>query len=167
MSTTTQYHSIQGISAALTLLAMLALPYNAAAGPPLHLPHLADESGKKGTLWDVDVFHDPYVTQHYLVSAQVCFQYAGQYTNPEPPVPPVSTQDKYNWCLFGMKGVATKEGDQIFMHNDRGGRAANDAVQWELSSPDEGAGHWRYWANDLIFDLNVTFTRTLESCSCR
>ena len=165
----TLLYNMLKISIALGLIC--ALPIVNAT--PMHSPVLtADNAGKKGSLWAVEVFHDPHTTQSYLVPLQVCFQYIEDKINPFNTAPPmVSTQDKYNWCSsYGWDGFATKEGDQIFM-NSSAKSSFLSGVQWELSSKDEGAGHWRVWKNDpinnTIFDLNAVFTRTTETCSCK
>jgi len=150
-----------------TLILVLVFPL-AIAAPPMYSPVLtADTAGKKGMVWEAKVYHDPHTTQHFLVPLKICFQYTGDQVNPFDTPPIVSTQDKYTWCnkQFGWKGVASKEGDQIFMNSNIKSSYIS-SVQWEISSKNEGAGHWRAWNNNQLFDLNVVFTRTSETCSC-
>ncbi len=139
------------------------------AAPPLppHPPYLDSNITdiREGELWKMEVFIDSQLPHPFLGQLEtICFVYDGLYSPPDP------SQDKYKWCdvaspSFGWAGVATKEGDQVFMHNDQG--KFYNGAQWELTSKDEGAGHWRLWENNFFFDLNVIFTRIGKPCRCQ
>lgn len=165
------------ISGSLVLgtLGILIFSPTASAVPPYFpmlessqypLPANPSDIDKWGEWWQVDVFRDPSSDHSFLTSLKVCFQYKTE----------VMMQDEYIWCAptYNWRGIARKEGDQVFMHNSiiKNLYSQHNYAHWEVVSKDEedrdeGAGHWRFWMPSLtMFDLNARFSRLGDKCTC-
>ena len=152
------------LSQASLLLAISFISHSALANP-IHQPNLVDDqmlANEQGQSWGFELHNDAKLIHPHVYSGELCLQYQSSFQNPLP------SQDEYKWCLFNWSGVATKEGDQVFMHSNDPNNQLFSGIQWSLSSKDEGAGHWRYWQqpSGLMLDMNAIFTRTQKTCSC-
>lgn len=107
------------------------------ANPP-HLPDMV--SG--GNRWQLSGFDDSSNAHTPGAVQTLCFFNAGT----------VGTQQRYRWVstTFGAwDGLATQEGDQVFMHGDftfiGQPNVGHDSLDFELTAPGEASGHWKEW----------------------
>lgn len=120
---------------------------------PRYLPNLLDG----GNEWIVTAYNDTSTDHTQIATQTICFFPAGY----------VGTHQQYYWVSTSYNdwnGIASQEGDQVFMHGDFGevsGFGGHDALQWELVSGGDkatGAGHWQEWVQDGLLGINVAFT---------
>lgn len=127
------------------------------ANPP-HLPDLV----KEGNRWTITFYDDSSTTHNQWATQGICFYYAGT----------VGTHQRYVWVSDtypDWNGVATQEGDQIFMHGDfqwpygQQKDGGHDGMEWEIatvSKRNEGFGHWKEWVEDGRYGANIGFGNT-------
>lgn len=116
------------------------------AGPP-HFPDLVRE----GNRWTITAYDDTSPTQTQLATQGLCFYPAGVQ----------GTHQLYYWVsdtFPDWNGLATQEGDQIFMYGDYAEDVGHDGMQWEImtnSKTNEGAGHWHEWRENGKFGNTI------------
>jgi hypothetical protein len=161
------------------ILAFSPITYaNPPHNPNLTAPYVGTpDLDKPGDVWRIRAFRDAH-EDHASVPLglenedfmDICAFYIGTHYNPAGP-----THDKYGWYTMSSPavwwiytanyGIATKEGDQVFMHGNNS--YWNQYMQWELVSFDSGAGHWRAWHKTHIRVFNITIERIGEKCKPR
>lgn len=106
-----------------------------------------------GNRWVLDAYDDADPDHVALASPSICFTRNGV----------VGTHQRYTWysdSFFGWRGVATQEGDQIFMTGEYAGGLGQDAVQVQIiiDSPRNGAvGHWQEWRQGQTYGETVGY----------
>jgi len=142
----------------IVLLIVLFFSLPALALPP-HKPDLVTT----GNLWLVRAYNDASPNHDYLIEQKICFFPTGV----------VGTHQRYEWVSLTFpdwNGIATQEGDQVFMHGDftlffpTHPIAGHDSMQWELVTDDKktiGAGHWQLWVDLGKFGTNLGFTNII------
>ncbi len=147
--------------------------------PNLTAPYVGTPAlNKPGNVWRIHAFRDahedhaPVFLGSDVYFMDICAFYIGTHYDPAGP-----THDKYGWYTISSYpavwwiytanyGIATKEGDQVFMHGSNS-YYWNQYMQWELVSFDSGAGHWRAWHKTHIRVFNITIERIGEKCDPR
>jgi hypothetical protein len=123
------------------------------ADPP-HRPDLVTG----GNRWKITYYNDNSPVHTQQATQGICFY----------PVAGGITHQFYRWVSYtypDWNGNASQEGDQVFMHGDfqwpygekDGG---HDSMEWEIvtaSRKNEGAGHWREWAENGAFGVTIGF----------
>jgi hypothetical protein len=153
-----------------TLIASsLALAATVSYAQPPHEPEITSTNQKLGEVWKLKSFTDNHVS-HPDNSGIIrfCFIRTGSSG---------ATHSKYNWHVITppwiqWNGVATKEGDQIFMNGVRRFSwnptwSYPEYMQWDLASYSLGTGHWRFWFNNnpkFFRHYNIIMERTKEKC---
>ena len=145
------------IIAATALVVSSFLTLSALAAPP-HLPDMVTGGNK----WQLTGFDDSSTTHPQGAVQTLCFFNNGV----------VGTHQRYRWASItfgGWDGLATQEGDQVFLHGDFTfilmPNAGHDSIDFELTTRNEGMGHWKEWiendANGLTLVWNnARLTRT-------
>jgi len=129
-------------------------------------PHLPDVV-QYGNRWQITFFDDSSALHNQWATQGICFYASGV----------VGTQQRYVWVSDtypDWNGVATQEGDQLFMHGDFqwpfGNRdGGHDGMEWQLTNLKEGAGHWKEWIENGAYGINVGFgnARLIRSGYCQ
>jgi hypothetical protein len=141
-------------SMCLTVSALALTFQGSSLADPPHRPDLV----KEGNRWTVTGYFDNSPVHTQAATQGICFYPAGV----------SGTHQLYRWVsdtFPDWNGIATQEGDQVFMHGDYqrpygvtdGG---HDSMEWEIvtmSRENEGAGHWREWAEDGGFGMTIGF----------
>jgi hypothetical protein len=118
-----------------------------------HTPDLVSA----GNRWTITSYNDASPTHDHQTTQEICFKFIGI----------VGTHQQYEWwstTFPDWNGIATQEGDQIFMHGDWAEDRGHNTMQWELvtvSPKDIGAGHWIEWWEDGKLGQTVGFRNTL------
>ena len=129
-------------------LAALVSAMAAQAEPP-HLPDLV----RDGNRWTITAFDDTSPVHTQLATQGLCFYFAGT----------VGTHQLYYWVsdtFPDWNGMASQEGDQVFMHGDYDNDVGHDGIEWQVvgASPRNlGAGHWKEWREDGQFGSTIGF----------
>ncbi|WP_317931117.1 hypothetical protein [Halioxenophilus sp. WMMB6] len=132
--------------------ATLAFAAGTQAAPP-HTPDLTSS----GNRWLVTAYLDSSPSHSQLATQGLCFYNLGI----------VGTQQMYYWVsdtFPDWNGIATQEGDQIFMHGDYAEDIGHDGMQWQVVSASReniGAGHWHEWREDGKFGDTIGFANAL------
>ena len=138
---------------------MLALSPLAGAQPP-YSPNLVDLGNK----WILDAYDDTSPDHVALASPGICFEFAGV----------VGTHQQYTWysdTFPGWRGIASQEGDQVFMHGVYANGEGQDAIQVRIiiDAPRHGSvGHWqesRY--SNSFFGGTGTYGKTIGYANAR
>lgn len=125
-----------------------ALPLVAVAVPP-HSPDLV----QGGNRWTITAYDDSAPGQTQWATQGLCFY----------PIGVFGTHQRYYWVsdtFPDWNGIATQEGDQVFMHGDYATDVGHDGMQWEIvtmSRSNEGAGHWHEWREDGRYGRTIGF----------
>jgi hypothetical protein len=163
------------------ILAFSPMAYaNPPHNPNLTAPSVGTPSLEPGYMWRIRAFRDAHEDHAPVILGNddayfmdICAFYIGTHYDPIGPIGP--THDKYGWYTIysppavwwiytANYGIATKEGDQVFMH---GNSYWNQYMQWELVSSGAGAGHWRAWHDTHIRVFNITIERIRGVCDPR
>ncbi|GAA0349210.1 hypothetical protein GCM10009092_11990 [Bowmanella denitrificans] len=126
--------------------ALLCSAVSSHATPPFK-PDLVAE----GNRWTITFYDDGSGTHNQWATQGLCFYYAGTY----------GSQQRYQWVsdtFPDWNGLATQEGDQIFMHGDYAQDVGHDGMEWEIvtrSRNNMGAGHWKEWREDSRFGRTI------------
>jgi hypothetical protein len=107
-----------------------------------------------GNLWSVTAFEDPAANHNQLATQGICFQFIGF----------VGTHLRYRWystTFPDWNGIASQEGDQVFMHGDYDKDNGHDGFQWEINTARNGAGHWFEWREDGGFGITIGFANAV------
>lgn len=132
-----------GLASALTLATITTQ----AATP--HLPDLVSD----GNRWTITAYVDASPGHIELATQGICFYFAGT----------IGTHQLYYWVsdtFPDWNGMATQEGDQVFMHGDYAEDVGHDGMEWQIvtSSPKSmGTGHWKEWREDGRFGNTIGF----------
>lgn len=105
---------------------------------------------KGGSLWTVTAFDDSSPTHTQLATQSICFEFVGV----------VGTHVRYRWrstTFPDWNGIASQEGDQIFMHGDYARDIGHDGMMWSLDTARSGSGHWTEWREDGGFGRSIAF----------
>jgi hypothetical protein len=141
---------------AASALAMMVTA-SAFAVPP-HLPDLFSD----GNRWTITFYNDSSPNHDQWATQGICFY----------PIGVVGTHQRYRWVSDtypDWNGIATQEGDQIFMHGDfqwpygQVKDGGHDGMEWEIvtvSPKNMGAGHWKEWVEDGRFGRTIGFGNT-------
>ncbi|MCE2029160.1 hypothetical protein [Sessilibacter corallicola] len=112
-------------------------------------PNLTSE----GNRWEVTAYLDSSAGHVQLATQGICFYDIGV----------SGTHYLYYWVsdtFPNWNGIATQEGDQIFMHGDYAEDVGHDGFEWEIvtsSDKNAGAGHWKEWREDGKFGNTIGF----------
>jgi hypothetical protein len=139
----------------ITLPALaFALAAAAYAQPAVPSPELT----RGGNLWSITAYDDASPVHTTMATQGICFEFIGV----------VGTQNRYRWrstTFPDWNGIASQEGDQVFMHGDYAQNVGHDGIMWAIDTNRSGSGHWTEWrenaafGNTIVF-ANATFLRT-------
>lgn len=139
--------------AASAFLALTLAP-SANAQPAVPSPELT----RGGNLWTITAFDDASPVHTQMATQGICFEFIGV----------VGTQNRYRWrstTFPDWNGIASQEGDEVFMHGDYAQNVGHDGIMWSIDTNKTGSGHWTEWretatnGNTIVF-ANATFQRT-------
>ncbi|MGD8908998.1 MAG: hypothetical protein PVF13_00945 [Chromatiales bacterium] len=112
-----------------------------------------------GNRWTITAYFDNSTVHAQAATQGICFYPDGV----------SGTHQRYRWVSDtypDWNGIATQEGDQVFMHGDfqwpygEKKDGGHDSMEWEIvtvSRKNEGAGHWREWVEDGGFGNTIGF----------
>jgi len=115
-------------------------------------PYLADLV-QGGNRWILNAYDDTDVDHNALATVGLCFKYDGF----------DGTHERYTWysdTFLGWRGIASQEGDQIFMTGMYADGEGRDAIQVEIiiDAPRSGSvGHWQEWRDNGGYGLTVGY----------
>jgi hypothetical protein len=130
------------------------LAATANAQPAVPSPELT----RGGNLWSITAYDDSSPAHTQMATQGLCFEFIGV----------VGTQNRYRWrstTFPDWNGIASQEGDQVFMHGDYAQNVGHDGIMWTIDTSKSGSGHWTEWrengafGNTIVF-ANATFQRT-------
>jgi hypothetical protein len=137
---------------------------------PTHTPDITPSGvfEQFGEIWRLQYFRDNHPVHPGGGNIRFCFIRTAD----------SGTHSRYRWYVIGIplwfqwNGMATKEGDQVFMNGVRRYRwntrwSYPDYMQWDLASYSLGTGHWRLWFNNnpqWFGHYNIIMTRTRQRC---
>lgn len=147
--------STSGLSKLGLVLGLSAAFSSANAAP--YKPNLVDS----GNRWTITFYNDASPVHSQWATQGLCFYKAGV----------VGTHQRYYWVSDtypDWNGMATQEGDQIFMHGDfqypRGRRdGGHDGMEWEITTTSRanvGFGHWKEWVENGKLGRTIGFGNT-------
>jgi len=121
---------------------------------------IADGRGKsaEASVRSQTAFDDSSPVHTQLATQGICFDFIGV----------VGTHVRYRWystTFPDWNGIASQEGDQIFMHGDYDKDNGHDGFNWAIDTSKAGSGHWHEWREDGGFGItiglgNAVFQRT-------
>ena len=135
------------LAASAVLALALAAPAN--AQPVVPSPELT----QGGNLWSITAYDDASPAHTQLATQSICFQFVGV----------VGTQNRYRWrstTFPNWNGIASQEGDQVFMHGDYDQNVGHDGIKWTIDTSKTGSGHWTEWRENNAFGTTVVFANT-------
>src|SRR4051794_28185946 len=141
---------------ALGASALFALAFTTIAGAQAPLPSPQLVNG--GNLWTITAFDDASPVHTQMATQGICFEFIGV----------VGTHNRYRWrstTFPDWNGIASQEGDQVFMHGDYAQNVGHDGIMWAIDTNKSGSGHWTEWretpafGNTIVF-ANAPFQRT-------
>jgi hypothetical protein len=131
---------------AIAASAVLALSFAAVAPAQAPSPDLVNG----GNLWSVTAFDDSSPVHLQLATQGICFDFIGV----------VGTHVRYRWystTFPDWNGIASQEGDQVFMHGDYDKDNGHDGFNWAIDTSKGGSGHWHEWREDGGFGITIGF----------
>lgn len=137
-----------------------SMSFDAMAVPP-YQPDMV----QGGNRWTFRAYNDADPNHAVLVQEQiVCFEYAGT----------VGNHQRYTWyseSFPGWRGIATQEGDLVYLHGEFADGRGHSSIQIEtlVSPPIYGsAGVWQEWRENRKYGTNIAFakTRALREGDC-
>ena len=153
-TTTLRWHAVRVFFAALVIAAMAPQAASAQIAPaPTDKPDLTTG----GNRWTITFYDDASPNHDEWATQGICFRFIGT----------VGTHNRYEWwsdTFPDWNGIASQEGDQIFMHGDYAGDVGHDGIEWSIvtsSAKNIGAGHWFEWREDSKFGRTIGFGNTL------
>jgi hypothetical protein len=131
--------------AAGAFVALLTAP-TMSAQPAVPSPELT----RGGNLWSVTAFEDPSPAHAQMATQNICFEFIGV----------VGTHNRYRWrstTFPDWNGIASQEGDQVFMHGDYAQDVGHDGMMWTIDTSRSGSGHWTEWRENGGFGNTIGF----------
>ena len=116
------------------------------AQPAVPSPELT----RGGNLWSITAFDDASPVHGQMATQNICFEFIGV----------VGTHNRYRWrstTFPDWNGIASQEGDQVFMHGDYAQNVGHDAMMWSIDTARTGSGHWTEWRENLRFGSTIVF----------
>ena len=118
-----------------------------------------------GNRWTITFYNDASPTHDQWATQGICFRFIGT----------VGTHNRYQWwsdTFPDWNGIASQEGDQVFMHGDYANDVGHDGITWEIvtaSYKNIGAGHWHEWRENGAYGNTIGFgnTQLARVGSCR
>lgn len=145
------------LSVSITIIVLLFFTNSVLANPP-YSPGLVSE----GNRWTITFYDDSKAAHNQWATQGLCFYNIGD----------TGTHQRYVWVSDtypDWNGIATQEGDQIFMHGDfqwlygQQKDGGHDGMEWQIvtaSKTNEGFGHWHEWVQDEKYGMNIGFGNT-------
>jgi len=140
----TNCRTIWGAASALTLLALTFI--TTAGAQALPSPQLVTG----GNLWTITAFDDSSPVHTQWATQGICFEFVGV----------IGTHTRYRWrstTFPDWNGMATQEGDQVFMHGDYARDIGHDGMAWEIATNKSGSGHWFEWRENGGYGITIGF----------
>jgi hypothetical protein len=106
-----------------------------------------------GNRWTITFYNDASPNHDQWATQGICFRFIGT----------VGTHNRYQWwsdTFPDWNGIASQEGDQVFMHGDYANDVGHDGITWEIvtaSARNVGAGHWHEWRENGAFGNTIGF----------
>lgn len=128
--------------------AFIALTFSVAVNAQPAFP--SPELTRGGNLWNITAYDDASPVHTQLATQGICFDFIGV----------VGTQNRYRWrstTFPDWNGIASQEGDQVFMHGDYAQNVGHDGIHWNIDTLKTGSGHWTEWREDPGFGNTVVF----------
>jgi hypothetical protein len=110
-----------------------------------------------GNRWTITAYNDASPVHAQLATQGLCFRFIGT----------VGTHNRYEWwsdTFPDWNGIASQEGDEVFMHGDYANDVGHDGMQWSIvtsSAKNIGAGHWFEWRENGAFGNTIGFANAL------
>jgi hypothetical protein len=110
-----------------------------------------------GNRWTITAYNDASPNHDQWATQGICFRFIGT----------VGTHNRYQWwsdTFPDWNGIATQEGDEIFMHGDYANDVGHDGMKWSVvtsSYRNIGAGHWFEWREDGGYGRTIGFANAL------
>lgn len=133
---------------AIAASAFLALTFAATANAQPAVP--SPELTRGGNLWSITAYDDASPAHTQLATQGICFEFIGV----------VGTQNRYRWrstTFPDWNGIASQEGDQVFMHGDYAQNVGHDGIMWNIDTSKSGSGHWTEWRETATFGNTIVF----------
>ena len=143
--------SLNRVTQAIAASAVLALIFAATANAQPAVP--SPELTRGGNLWSITAYDDASPVHTTLATQGICFQFIGV----------VGTQNRYRWrstTFPDWNGIASQEGDQVFMHGDYAQNVGHDGIMWAIDTNKSGSGHWTEWRENASFGNTIVFANT-------
>jgi hypothetical protein len=148
--------AVRAICAALVVAAGTA-QHAASAQSIVAAPTDKPDLTTGGNRWTITFYNDSSPNHDEWATQGICFRFIGT----------VGTHNRYEWwsdTFPDWNGIASQEGDEIFMHGDYAGDVGHDGMKWSIvtsSAKNIGAGHWFEWREDSKFGRTIGFGNTL------
>jgi hypothetical protein len=110
-----------------------------------------------GNRWTITAYNDASPSHDQWATQGICFRFLGT----------IGTHNRYLWwsdTFPDWNGIASQEGDQVFMHGDYANDVGHDGITWEIvtsSAKNIGAGHWHEWRENGAFGTTIGFANAL------
>lgn len=140
--------SLNTITNAIALAAFVTITFTAAVNAQPAVP--SPELTRGGNLWSITAFDDASPVHAQMATQSICFEFIGV----------VGTQNRYRWrstTFPNWNGIASQEGDQVFMHGDYAQNVGHDGIMWTVDTNKTGSGHWTEWRENATFGNTVVF----------
>jgi hypothetical protein len=143
--------SLIGVTNAIAASAVFAFTIGITvnAQPAFPSPDLT----RGGNLWSITAYDDASPVHTQMATQGICFEFIGV----------VGTQNRYRWrstTYPDWNGIASQEGDQIFMHGDYAKDVGHDGIMWSIDTLKSGSGHWIEWRENGGFGNTIVFANT-------
>jgi hypothetical protein len=103
-----------------------------------------------GNMWTITAFDDTSPVHTQLATQRLCFEF----------VAVVGTHVRYRWFSLTFpdwNGMASQEGDEVFMHGDYARDVGHDGMKWSIATNKSGSGHWFEWRENGAFGRTIGF----------
>jgi hypothetical protein len=110
-----------------------------------------------GNRWTITAYNDASPNHDQWATQGICFRFIGT----------VGTHNRYQWwsdTFPDWNGIASQEGDEIFMHGDYANDVGHDGMKWSIvtsSAKNIGAGHWFEWRENGAYGNTIGFANAL------
>lgn len=143
--------SLIGVTNAIAASAVIAFTIGTSSNAQPAFP--SPELTRGGNLWSITAYDDASPVHTQLATQGVCFDFIGV----------VGTQNRYRWrstTFPDWNGIASQEGDQVFMHGDYAKDVGHDGIMWSIDTLKSGSGHWTEWRENGGFGNTIVFANT-------
>ncbi|OLE74922.1 MAG: hypothetical protein AUG12_00405 [Acidobacteria bacterium 13_1_20CM_2_57_8] len=148
------FNKVTAIVASGILVLNFATIPTAHAQLPVLVPTPSPDLVRGGNLWTITAFNDASPVHTQMATQGICFEFIGV----------VGTHFRYRWystTFPDWNGIASQEGDQVFMHGDYAKDVGHDGIHWAIDTSKAGSGHWTEWREDGGFGNTIVFANAV------